>query len=213
LGQQELIFLYKKSFGPITQAVSKDNTKRLGLPYLKLKEHVDNMREISLKRKSQDIINDIRAQKPFLEKCVLMRAYLSPASNKMEFVIKLDLEMENSKDNTSGDAIKNGTKYEIKYSGHSTEEKFNFNQIRPDHDIHYYVFIGYNLYEEDLGKVYTFKIPSEIIYNLLIEYGSYTHGTIQEKGPISRSNLKGNNSEYSLRVSSRPTSGTKDEKL
>jgi len=69
---------------------------------------------------------------------------------------------------TSGDGSKNGNNYEIKISIHSTRSKCNFVQIRPDHDIEYYIFIAYNMYGDlEIGNAHCFKIPSAEVYNWL----------------------------------------------
>ena len=54
-------------------------------------------------------------------------------------------------------------------------------------------------YDDDIGKAYLFKIPSEDINDLIINYGTYAHGTIEALGTISKDNLKGRNCEYAIR--------------
>ena len=90
--------------------------------------------------------------------------------------------------------------YEIKFSGHDKNCKFNWVQFRPDHNIDYYILIGYNLFEGTVGKAYNFKIPAEDLYQLIIDYGGYAHGTNRELGRITKDNLKGRNCEYALRI-------------
>ena len=65
----------------------------------------------------------------------------------------------------------------------------NFVQLRPDHIIDYYLFVGYNLFEDTYGKVYTFLIPSNDIHELIINYGSYSHGTVFKLGNITKDNI------------------------
>ena len=59
------------------------------------------------------------------------------------------------------------------------------------------------MYEDDdfgIGKGYVFKIPSDDVYQLIINYGGYAHGTKEELGKITSENIKGRNREYALRI-------------
>ena len=52
---------------------------------------------------------------------------------------------------------------------HAKNSKLNFVQIRPDHNVDYYIFIAYNMYEnENIGKGHIFKIPSNNLYELIV---------------------------------------------
>ena len=56
------------------------------------------------------------------------------------------------------------------------------------------------MYEnEKLGEGYIFKVPSQVMYNLIIRYGGYAHGTCSKLGKITEYNIKGRNCEYALR--------------
>ena len=44
-----------------------------------------------------------------------------------------------------------------------------------------------------------FKIPSEKVYELIVRYGGYAHGTCSVLGNITLENIKGRNCEYALR--------------
>ena len=125
--------------------------------------------------------------------------YLQPQSTLMERIIKTDLKISNPIDNISGDGCKNNINYEIKVSIHSKDSKLNIVQIRPDHNIDYYIIVYYNLYNNNIGEGFILKIPSEELYNLVVKYGSYAHGTIIKQGKIILTNIKGNNNEYALR--------------
>ena len=134
------------------------------------------------------------------QKCILARAYLSPQSTHIETIIKNDLLLSKPVNETSGDGCKNGVNYEIKTSVHAKNSKANWVQIRPDHDIHYYILIAYNMYfDNDFGKSYIFKVPSDDMYKLIVKYGGYAHGTVKNLGKITHENLKGRNCEYALR--------------
>jgi hypothetical protein len=68
--------------------------------------------------------------KDLWEVCVLLRVYTSPQSTDAEKIIKKNLQINNAKDNISGDGVKNGIKYEIKVSVHDVNCKVNIRQIR-----------------------------------------------------------------------------------
>ena len=86
------------------------------------------------------------------------------------------IKHENKINEISGDGHKNNKNIEIKVSFGSKDGQFNIVQIRPDHNIDYYLFVGYNLFVEDLGKTYVLYIPSEELY-VTSKYGGYSHGT------------------------------------
>ena len=56
-----------------------------------------------------------------------------------------------------------------------------------------------NIDNNSIGNSYIFKIPAEIIYDLIVCYGGYAHGTCNKLGEITHANLKGRNCEYALR--------------
>lgn len=161
---------------------------------------VANMKIKDSKSELINIIKKIENCNTLTEQCVLARAYLAPQSTQFETIIRNRLLIEKAKNETSGDGCKNNINYEIKHSIHAKTCKINFVQIRPDHDIDYYIFIAYNMYYDDkIGKAYLFKIPSEIVYKLIIKYGGYAHGTKKILGKITPENIKGRNYEYALR--------------
>lgn len=167
-----------------------------------MEELVRIVSEMKIKdnRDKDKILEKIKKQKTLTGKCIMARAYLSPQSTEMEKICKNDLQIENALNETSGDGCKNGKNYEIKTSIYANKSKINFVQIRPDHNIDYYIFIEYNMYEnETIGKGYIFKIPAEKIYELIIDYGGYAHGTSDVLGKITNNNMKGRNYEYALR--------------
>ena len=146
------------------------------------------------------ILENIKNEKTLTGKCILARQYLTPQSTDLEIICKKDLDIGNPLNSTSGDGHKNGINYEIKASVHANKSKTNFVQIRPDHDIHFYIFIAYNMYENDtIGKAHIFKIPSHIVYDFIVRFGGYAHGTCAKLGKITSDNIKGRNCEYALR--------------
>jgi len=172
-----------------------------------------NMRidENKKNKNKNNIIKIIEKEKDLTNKCIYFRKYLSPQSTDIEKIIKKDLLIKNPINKNSGDGIKNGINYEIKYSGHSKLSKLNFNQIRPDHNIDYYILIYYNMYYNSIkGKGFCFKVPADNLYELIIKYGCYSHGTCKKLGKINHDNIKGKNYEYSLRCN--PNSNIKNNK-
>ena len=138
------------------------------------------------KQRKQKIIDKINSCQNLTQKCVLVRRYLTPQSTTFQNIIMTDLRISNPPNATSGDGCKNDINYEIKTSVHAKGCKLNFVQIRPDHNIHYYILISYNLYDKSsmLGKAFIFKVPSETLYELIIKYSGYAHGTCEKLGKI-----------------------------
>jgi hypothetical protein len=146
------------------------------------------------------ILQKVLSQTTLTGKCIMARSYLTPQSSDLENICKHDLKIGQSLNNTSGDGHKNGINYEIKSSVHAKNSKLNFVQIRPDHNVDYYIFIAYNMYENDnIGKGHIFKIPSNNLYELIVNYGGYAHGTCDKLENIRIDNIKGRNCEYALR--------------
>lgn len=94
---------------------------------------------------------------------------------------------------------------EIKASGGGKDHnKFNYVQLRPCHDIDYYIFTAHYLCEENLenlGELFIFKINKNDINPLICKYGGYAHGTNSKQGKITLEELndKNNTKEYCLR--------------
>jgi hypothetical protein len=167
-------------------------------------------------RNPVDYLKVCKEEKDTLRKCVLCRKYLS--SNQwsvlLEGYIKEKFKIKKAENEVSGDGISSlGKKIEIKVSLGGLDGGLNFVQIRPDHQIDYYLFLGYNLFEDELGKVYWFLCPSTQLYKLIPEYGGYAHGTISKLGKISHENLCNRNCEYSLRPNPNKNKGCKSREL
>lgn len=171
-----------------------------------LQSLVDQMRETT--KTKQEIINEINTQPTLTGKCILARKYLTPQSTDTEKMCTRDLGIGPPLNETSGDGRKNENNYEIKISIHAKDSKINFVQIRVDHDVQFYIFIAYNMYENvNLGKAHIFKVPSGAVYNMVVRYGGYAHGTNEVNGPITMETLYGRNLEYALRCNPNATSG------
>lgn len=175
-----------------------------------LKMMVDTMRKKN-KYKQRCI-----EEQDLLRKCIYCKYLLNSQewSCVMEKYIMEKLLIEKPTDEISGDGIKNGKTIEIKVSLGSKNGQFNFVQIRPEHNVDLYIFIAYNLYEEEYGKVYTILYNSSELYKLLPDYGSYAHGTIQKLGKITYENIINNkNIEYALRPNILLKDTSKSKKL
>lgn len=189
-----------------------NNNKKIKLSYEKselqdisideeLKVLVKNMRIKEEKKNNEKIIQKISSCINLTQKCVFAREYLTPQSTTFQYIIMNDLEINEPINEISGDGCKNNINYEIKTSIHAKGCKQNFVQIRPDHNIDYYILISYNLYDNtsEIGKAFIFKIPSNNLYELVVKYGGYAHGTCEILGEINIENIKGRNCEYAIR--------------
>ena len=164
-----------------------------------LSKLVSEMREEEEINKAY-ILKKIYNEPTLTGKCIMVRKFLRPQSTDLEAICKKDLGIGPPINETSGDGNKKGINYEIKSSIHAKKSKFNFVQIRPDHDVHRYIFLVYNLYEnETIGNAHIFNVPSDNVYSLIVKYGGYAHGTIGKLGQITIDNIKGRHQEYSLR--------------
>ncbi len=150
-----------------------------------------------------------------LKKCIYCKHFMNAQewSFVMERHVKDVLGIGPKVDNVSGDGRVNGYNVEIKVSLGSKDGKLSIVQIRPDHHIDYYVFVGYDLYDSDLGKVHVLRIPSKDMYNLLPLYGEYSHGTVGKLGKITHDNIYNRQCEYSLRPDPTKDVGKKPRQL
>jgi hypothetical protein len=174
-----------------------------------LKTYVQTMRnKNNNKKKCQN-------EKDLLKKCILCKQYLS--SNEygpeLENYLKQHLKINKAIDCVSGDGCKNNKNIEIKVSLGDNKGKLNYVQIRPDHNIDFYIFLAYNLLEDELGNVYLMLVPSEKVYELIPTYGGYAHGTVDVLGEITSQNIFGRNCEYALRPNPNNNNNTKPKKL
>lgn len=171
-----------------------DRIKRLEehLTFLKVK-HEDQIMKLTTLQEANVycVIHGLSAQKygPILEKFI--RIKFNYNKNKAEDCI--------------GDCNKNGKNTEIKVSlGGENHMKFNYVQIRPNHDCDTYLFTAYHLSQDNCkseGELYIFKISKSDIKNLIVSHGGYAHGTIKEHGKITIESLENDKiiKEYALR--------------
>ena len=112
--------------------------------------------------------------------------------------------IKNSASSCIGDLKFNEVNVEIKASnGGKENNKFNFVQLRMNHNCEY-IFTAYYIdYEnlENLGELYIFRLNKENIKPLIVKYGGYAHGTIEKLGPITIEDLNdvNNPKEYAIR--------------
>ena len=101
---------------------------------------------------------------------------------------------------------KHDSNTEIKVSlGGKMYKKFNYVQIRVHHDISYYLLTAYVLRTEnvdDEGELFIFRVSHDAMLDLLLQFGSYAHGTKSVNGEITEDSLKEptNTKEYALRT-------------
>jgi hypothetical protein len=167
----------------------------------RLEEHLD----IS-KVKHEDQIMNLATLKEANTYCIICGLSAQQYGPLLEKFIrtKFNYSKNNAKDCT-GDCSKEGKNSEVKVSlGGATHKKFNFVQIRPSHDCETYILTAYHLSPENVkteGELYIFKVPKSDIKNLVVSYGGYAHGTINEHGIITKDSINDELSikEYAIR--------------
>lgn len=121
------------------------------------------------------------------------------------YIISKNFMCKNDASKCIGDATFKSKNIEIKVStgGTANRGKFNYVQIRPLHNIDYYIFTAYyldysNVLEE--GELFVFLIEKSKMIILLEKYGTYAHGTVNKLGKITKQSIQDNhNTEYALR--------------
>ena len=156
-----------------------------------------------------------KREQDLLTKCIYCKRYLSSQewSGIMETYIKGTLGIEPSKNNNSGDGFKNNKNIEIKVTLGAEDGQFNIVQIRPDHDVHLYLLVCYDMYEGEKGQVYVILLTAAVMYELVLKYGGYAHGTVSKLGKITELNMFNRNLEYALRPNPRTNTTNKPYKL
>jgi hypothetical protein len=168
---------------------------------MKLKEHlaiskIDHKQSILSEPTLKDahvycLINKLSAQQygPLLEKFIC---------EKFSFI-------KNSATEAMGDCQKNGKNVEIKVSlGGDKNCKYNYVQIRPNHDCDEYLFTAYHLSDENVeeqGQLYIFQVSKLDLLSIICEYGGYAHGTVKKNGKITFESMTNdkNDKEYAIR--------------
>lgn len=111
---------------------------------------------------------------------------------------------KNNASSCNGDLQCNDANYEIKASnGGKENNKFNYVQLRMNHNCEYILTAYYICYEnlENLGELFIFKLNKDNLRSLIAKYGGYAHGTIGELGEITMEDLNDvtNQKEYAIR--------------
>jgi hypothetical protein len=196
--------------------IESDSESEPRAPGMDYKELIKTQIVKTDKKKITEALGIAEKSKNLLEKCVIWREFVVPSAAKtIEQYIKKNLGIKEPENKVSGDGKKGDNKYEIKVSIHSKDGSVNIVQIRPHHDVNYYIVITMNLFDRG-GKAYCLKIPAKDMYDLLPEYGGYAHGTICEYGEITPESIEGNKDsqcEYALRPKPNATKGTKYHSL
>ncbi len=142
----------------------------------------------------------------------------STYGNLIEKRVKLQFGLNNKPLNSFGDAELNGSGVEIKTSFSSNEQGvFGLRQIRFGKNIKYYALVNYdkgnrkNLnsltlvdFDDSINSIDSlsmFCVPANVMKSLIVKYGTYTHGTVNDNGPITEDTINANNYEYSLTYS------------
>lgn len=210
------VLLHSKSIIPIIQSLYY-NTMAITKVSKNLCPSSEYKSLVSSLRNKKDNIQKCQTEKNILHKCILCKTYLS--SNQYSMILEKHIKdifnIQKPLNSTSGDGYSatKGLSIEIKISLGTENGQLNFVQIRPDHDIDYYLFLAYNLYEGDEGKIYWLLCEPFQLYELIPEYGGYSHGTVKVLGKISIQNIFGKSREYSLRPNPTARQTTRARKL
>jgi hypothetical protein len=169
-------------------------------------DEVETERQQLIKKKEinksiKKIITDFDSIDDFREILIKSTLYLTSQSygDIIESQIKKILNISPQRDEISGDGVFNNKTIEIKVSIEGTKSNFNFVQLRPSHNVDYYLLLTYSYTEDDL---FFFLIPHEDMITLIGKYAGYAHGTIKKQGEINRENVIKNldkDYEYAIR--------------
>lgn len=120
------------------------------------------------------------------------------------FMISYYKLSRNKSSSNTGDLCINNINYELKISfGGKTRNKFNYVQIRMNHNCSYlltaYHICKLNIYS--FGQLFVFRLSKNDMIKLIFKYGSYAHGTKKSLGPITMDSITNisNTKEYALR--------------
>lgn len=121
------------------------------------------------------------------------------------YIIKSNKYIKNKSTECTGDYYDGNYNVELKISlGGKNRNNFNFVQIRPHHNIDYYILTAYHLDAVNIlnkGNLYIFKINKNDMIKLLQIYGQYAHGTKTINGEITFESITNvtNVKEYAIR--------------
>lgn len=165
-------------------------------------EIVKELRNKAKKRKqAEELLSmDIQSVADYKLQLAVGSLYIPSQSRGKVFEnkIKQYFNFNSAPTKTSGDLEKYKLNVEVKISLEGKEEKMSALQIRPDHNVDFYLF---QYYSHTTDILHTMMIPSKEVYKLIGLYGGYTHGTIEKQGIITDISLNenyGKGYEYSL---------------
>jgi hypothetical protein len=123
----------------------------------------------------------------------------------IEYYIKNTYNMiKNNSSLCIGDVKHKNKNIEIKIStGGKENNKFNYVQLRINHDCDY-ILTAYYISNENLknmGELFIFRLNKNYMKNIILKFGTYAHGTIQKLGIIKKKDLDDptNDKEYAIR--------------
>jgi len=124
----------------------------------------------------------------------------------VEMYIQMKFAMTKNKATAcSGDLCSDSQNIEVKISlGGVGHDKFNYVQLRMNHDVDYYLLTAYYLSLENVGtcgELFVFKVNKQDIKAFILNYGSYAHGSVKNFGKITTAQLDEtpNDREYYMR--------------
>lgn len=169
---------------------------------IKLKQLLDSSR--SNKIHTENIMNlpTLKDAHMYCKYNNLSGQYTGPV---LEKYIKHKYNMtKNNASSCNGDLKCNEINIEIKASnGGKENNKFNFVQLRMNHNCEYLLTAYYIDYDNllTLGELFIFKLIKDNLKPIILQYGGYAHGTIGELGEIKKEDLDdvSNQKEYAIR--------------
>lgn len=181
---------------------------------LSIEDNAINMRTHALKKHLKHIIVDHKTNimnEPTLKDahvyCVINCLSAQKFGPLLEnYIIQKFGYRKNSAKDCIGDCNKDDKNIEVKTSlGGASHDRFNFVQLRPSHNISHYMLTAYHLNEVNVdnhGDLYIFQVPKNDMMNVLVEFGTYAHGTKNEHKEITKESLLDPTSrkEYALRM-------------
>lgn len=133
-------------------------------------ENYDLIDDVKYMRDIISKVSDIEYEKNMLRKVILCKVYLS--SNQWGTLLEKGLrdlfKLTKAKKKDEGDCVRNGVKMEIKVSLGDKKGNINFVQIRPDHNIDYYLLMVYNLNYGSLGKLHYIMVHDYNFRSIII---------------------------------------------
>lgn len=161
--------------------------------------------------KHREHINEIKTKPTTNSRrlAVLCKRYLNPQSygGILEEHMAVKFCLDKKVGAVDGDRVSPTLgNLEIKASLGDKDGGWVLQQIRPTHDVKYYLVMLYNIQKD---KVKWLLIPHEDMNQLIIDYGGYAHGVKGRKGAITQKALKNSHNEFSYFFNSEAKKGTK----